>query len=179
LNEAVQYAKENSAPVYLEISKEVLLSNCPDLRGKAVDSPVDKTDLATKARDLISTISALPVEEKIYIYLGEKFAFNPRLIDLIKEFSELTNIPVANSLYIKSAFPEDFPLSLGTYWGPFSKVETVRFIHQASYAIKLGEPNMVRDLGSGFGTWEEKKAIVSYSRASMWMEEIWRFLSII
>lgn len=98
-------------PVLLDVPSDILSTEMPDISAAYV--PSKKWKSAGNASDITSSLKMLLKAQNPIIHVGQGVLYAEATEEL-KEFAELTQIPVMTTLAGKSAFPENHPLSLGT-----------------------------------------------------------------
>lgn len=106
-----QMASEDKGPVYIQIPQDVQNANyqfTPHNYIQNVDSFIDDTHIEYVKKAIRNS------EQKTVIIVGSRalnYQFSQNLLKLAEEY----DIPIASTLCAKGAFPEDHPLSLGTF----------------------------------------------------------------
>lgn len=97
-------------PVLLDLPSDVGVEELED--SKFGYTPVKGWKTAPDPRDVAAAVHAISKAQNPVILAGQGILYAEAWDDL-KEFAELTQIPVATTLCGKSSFPENHPLSLG------------------------------------------------------------------
>ena len=120
-------------PVMLEVPTDVLEEN---LQGSFDYTPTRQLRSQADPHDVSELITAL-LKAKAPVLVAGQGMFYANACEELKQFVELTQVPVLTSLNGKSAFPEDHPMALGA--GGRSRLGTVdHFLDKADLVIGIG-----------------------------------------
>ena len=120
-------------PVLLEILRDVGLE---EFLGDVEYEPVVRLRSAASQEDVRDLIVAMENAKRPMIIAGHGVLWAQASEQLIR-FAELTSLPVMTTLAGKSAFPEDHPLSLGTY-GHTGTDMAVQFLEKTDFILGIG-----------------------------------------
>jgi len=121
-------------PVVLEVPEDVANAEFDDTNLSY--TPVQEHRTCADSEDVKRVVGALLNAKHPILHAGEG-VFYSRAWEELREFAELTQIPVMTTIKGKSAFPEDHPLSLG-YGGNTSTKAVYEFLAEADLVFSIG-----------------------------------------
>lgn len=98
-------------PALVEMQRDVMSQEVPENAQRYVASQVMK--YAPSRSSVKDAVTQLLAAETPVIWAGQGVLY-AQATDLLREFAELTQIPVITTMQAKSAFPDDHPLALGS-----------------------------------------------------------------
>ena len=98
-------------PALVEMQRDVMSQEVPENATKYVASQVMK--YAPSRSSVKDAVTQLLVAKTPVIWAGQGVLY-AEATNLLREFAELTQIPVITTMQAKSAFPDDHPLALGS-----------------------------------------------------------------
>ncbi len=98
-------------PALVEMQRDVMSQEVPENATKYVASQVMK--YAPSRSSVKDAVTQLLVAKTPVIWAGQGVLY-AEATELLREFAELTQIPVITTMQAKSAFPDDHPLALGS-----------------------------------------------------------------
>lgn len=128
-------ALRTKRPVYLELPRDMV--NAPVYPGPKQKETTRFSDPAALQEALAEAVSLISKAEKPVILAGvEMLRFG--LQDLLLQFLEATNIPVAATILSKSVVREDHAQYLGVYEGAMGREAVKEYVESSDCQILLG-----------------------------------------
>lgn len=121
-------------PVVLEVPQDVATAEFAD--ANLSYTPVLEHRTCADSEDVKKVLRVLLNAKNPILYVGEG-VFYSQAWEELREFAELTQIPVMTTIKGKSAFPEDHPLSLG-YGGNTATKAVHKFLAEADLVFSIG-----------------------------------------
>ncbi|HEY0456652.1 MAG TPA: thiamine pyrophosphate-dependent enzyme [Verrucomicrobiae bacterium] len=122
-------------PVYLELPRDMIhVPGIPHHRPTSIHEISNLKTLRASVDDARAFINSA----KKPVILADVEVHRFGLQDLLTEFAEKTNIPVASTLLGKSVIGEQHPYYLGVYEGAMGREEVRRFVESSDCVIMLG-----------------------------------------
>jgi indolepyruvate decarboxylase len=151
----LHYAWQHRQPVFIEVPRDQVFSKTQALQ--LPDSPARLgcgSQLLAGSELIADEIRRrLSQAKKPVLFIGDGVKHNPRLRELLLEFSQKHHIPFATSWFAKGLFDEFDALCLGAYNGVFSDNLSRDYIEQhADYVIDVASSIYAQDTNTAFAT---------------------------
>ena len=131
-------------PVYIEIPRDRVDMECPELPIQQVSYPTSDPD---ELREAVGEAMAMLHTASKPIILAGIEIHRMGLVPLLTSFAEKHHIPVCSTLLSKSVISEKHPLYAGTYVGALSRQDVVEFVEESDCVLSLGAMPTDTDTG--------------------------------
>ncbi|MGF7047367.1 indolepyruvate decarboxylase [Paenibacillus sp. DS2015] len=132
---AIRIAHQRKKPVYLVVADDLVMK--PVLAHNQVTSPQPKSNPRTLQAALDHAQHLLSQSQNT-VLLADVKTIRFGLQVSVRKLAESMNIPVASTLYGKSAFDESHPLFIGMYGGAFGSPAVRSTVESADCIIAVG-----------------------------------------
>ena len=135
IHRAIDYAKTFKRPVYLEIPRDMVYAELPEVDYERV--PVKHTDIDTLKEAVSETLEILEKAKSPVIVAGvevHRFGLQVQLLAL----AEKLGVPICATMLGKSVFPETHPQYLGIYNGEAGDKNINKIVEESDCLLMLG-----------------------------------------
>lgn len=135
IHRAIDYALTFKRPVYLEIPRDMVYAEMPEIEHPP--PPIKRTDADTLTEALTETLSMLhQAKSPVIIACVEVHRFG--LQEQLLELAEKLGVPVCSTMLGKSAFPEAHPQYIGIYNGEAGDPNVQKIVEESDCLLMLG-----------------------------------------
>lgn len=131
---AIQIAKENKKPVYLEIPIDIVYKPVAESKDEEAKIVTDRKSL----EDAVEAADTLLKKSNDTVLLVDFNTLRYGLQQEVQALAEKLNVPVAQMLLGKSGFDEEHPQYIGMYGGVFGDQEVRAKVENADCVISVG-----------------------------------------
>jgi len=151
----VAHAYLNKQPVFIEIPRDLVLQKTQAIQLPESLAQLPHESFMLKGAHAVAKqiIKKLSQAKNPLLFLGVNAKLNPRLLQLLKQFCHLYQIPYVTSWLAKGVLDEHDNLSLGAYNGVFSPTDIRSYIEEkVDYVLEIATSINQLDTNVAFAT---------------------------